>query len=592
MIKKAIYTCCLLLCIYTRSDAQSFLLTLRGETDSFQKLTSIPQTFTSFIDCHESLKKAQLDLYKKGYLTASIDSLTWDETRASASVTTGAKFIWALLKNKNIPAALLASSHFDEVNYFNTPVDIKKIYPVFEKIIRYFEDNGYPFADVYLDSVLITNHTLSALLALDKGPLTKIDTIILNEDANISKQYLMHYLGLKQGMLYNETKIRNISKRLKELSFLQESAPWRIEFNVTGTTLKLFIRNKSANRADVLIGLLPNNSERQGKLLLTGDVKLAFVNAVGYGENLSVNWQNLQYQSPRYDIEVQWPYLFNTPVGVSGKFNFYKKDTTFKNVNGELGLIYQFSANQQLKLYYELASSRVSNINIPMLINTRRLPESGDITYRTFGLEGQRSDVDYKPNPRKGYRVQVNAGISFRNVLKNTTVESTIDPVLNESFAYLYDSIRLKSFKYTIRGQGSYFIPLAKRLVLASTCYAGLMYSSDALYKNELFQIGGYRLLRGFDEGSMFINAYSVLSVEPRYLLSQNSYFFLFGDLGYTQATYHTTDRSDMPYSTGLGMVFETKAGLFNISYAVGGRQEQPFQFKSSKVHFGYVSYF
>jgi hypothetical protein len=41
-----------------------------------------------------------------------------------------------------------------------------------------------------------------------------------------------------------------------------------------------------------------------------------------------------------------------------------------------------------------------------------------------------------------------------------------------------------------------------------------------------------------------------------------------------------------------MGMTFETRAGLFNLSYALGGRQQQGFQFRSSKVHFGYLSYF
>lgn len=592
MIKKIGLVGCFLLSICFKMEAQLLHLTLRGETTLFFSLTQVPQTFNSFIDCNEALKSAHLALYKQGYLTASIDSLRWDDTSASAFVTIGKKFTWATLKNKNIPSSLLTQAQFDEKEYFNKPVEIKKLIPVFEKVIRSVEDNGYPFASVFLDSVEIQSNQVNALLTLDKGPLIHIDTIIVNEDANISKQYLMQYLGLKQGMLYNESTIRDISKRIRELPFLQEAAPWRIEFNVAETKLSLYVKTKSANRADVLIGLLPNNAERAGKFLLTGDVKLAFINALGYGENLTINWQNLQYQSPRYDIDFQLPYLLHTPIGVTGKFNFYKKDTTFKNVNGELGLIYQFSANQQLKLYYELASSRVLNINIPLLIATRRLPELGDVTCRSFGLETQRSHVDYKPNPRKGYRFNLNASIAFRNILKNTTVESTLDPVSNMPFSYLYDSLQTTSFKYTIKGQGSYFIPLAKRLVVASTCHAAITYSSHPLYKNELFQIGGYRLLRGFDEGSLYVNAYSVLSIEPRYLLSLNSYFFMFGDLGVIHANYHTINKTEIPYSVGLGMTFETKAGLFNISYALGAKQHESFQFKSSKIHFGYVNYF
>ena len=592
VIKKYLYSCCILLLLFVETKAQNFSLELKGEKDSFLKLTNLPLRYLSFVDCRERLVNAQQDLFKKGYFEASIDSLTWNDSSARAYVIVGRKFIWASLKNKNIPVSLLTQSRFDERDYFNKQVDVKKLTPVFEKVIRYFEDNGYPFASIGLDSVRINGDQISGVLNLDKGPLRHIDTVILNEDAKISKQFLMQYLGLKQGMLYNESKIKNISTRIRELSFLQESIPWRIEFNVAETKLYLYVKSKQANRADILIGLLPNNEERQGKFLLTGDVKLAFANALGFGESLLINWQNLQYQSPRYNIELQVPYLLNTPIGVSGKFDFYKKDTTFKNVNGELGLIYQFSANEMIKVYYELASSRVLYVNIPSLVYTRSLPELGDVTYRTFGVEGSVSRVDYKLNPRKGFRAQVNAGVSFRNFIKNTTVETTIDPILNQPFSYLYDSIKLKSFKYTIKGLASYFMPLAKRIVLASTYSAGLALSSDVLYKNEVFQIGGYRLLRGFDEGSMFVNAYNVLSVEPRYLLSLNSYFFLFGDVAYIQSKYGKTNLSDWPYSVGLGMTFETKAGLFNISYALGARQNQPFQFKSSKIHFGYVNYF
>ena len=572
--------------------AQNFRLQLNGESEIFFSITKTPTVYPSFVECNEALQSARLTLIKEGYIAATFDSLVWSDSNATGNVFVGKIYTWASLKNKNIPSSLLTQSRFDEKDYFNKPIHPEKLFPVFEKVIRYFEDNGYPFAQMKIDSLQIKENTFYGNILLDKGPIRKIDTIIINEDAKISRQYLLQYLGLRQGMLYNETKIKNISTRLRELNFLEESSPWKIEFNIVDTKLYLYVKSKSANRADVLIGLLPNNEERGGKFLLTGDVKLAFVNALGKGENLSINWQNLQYKSPRYNIDFQLPYLLQSPVGVTGKFDFYKKDTSFKNVNGQIGLVYQFNANQSLKLYYELSSSRLLSINTASLIATRALPELGDVTYRTFGLEGQISKVDYKLNPRKGYRAQLNVGISFRNFIKNTSIETTIDPVLNKPFAYLYDSVKLKSYKYTLHGQASYFLPLAKRMVLATTYSGGLTFSSDALYRNEVFQIGGYRLLRGFDEGSMFVNTYQVVSIEPRYLLSLNSYFFIFGDVAYTISKYGLINRQEFPYSVGLGMTFETRAGLFNISYALGARNNQSFQLRSSKVHFGYVSYF
>jgi len=42
----------------------------------------------------------------------------------------------------------------------------------------------------------------------------------------------------------------------------------------------------------------------------------------------------------------------------------------------------------------------------------------------------------------------------------------------------------------------------------------------------------------------------------------------------------------------GAGMAFETKAGVFGISYALGKSTGTPFDFKSAKLHFGFVNEF
>ena len=525
-------------------------------------------------------------------MTHSIDNVAVTDSITSVEVSVGKKYVWASLKNKNIPSWLLTQSHFDEKKYFNTSIEIKKLAPVFEKVIRYFEDNGYPFASLLLDSVQIQDDKVYALLNLEKGPLIKIDTIIINEDVNISHNFVTQYLGIKEGSPYNESKIKNINTRIKELSFLQESYPWRMDFTSTTNTLNLYLKPKSANRADVLIGLQPSTEETGGKFLLTGDIKLAFVNALGQGESLQLNWQNLQYKSPRYNILFSIPYLLGTPVGVSGKFDFYKKDTSFRTINGELGIFYQLNANDRIKVYYELASSRLGSVNIPALISSRKLPNNADVSYKTFGAEVLIQKLDYKLNPRKGYRILINGSVSIRNILKNTTIENTFDPIEGKNFSYLYDTLKLKNYKYNIYTQLQYFVPLSKRLILATMYNAGIAYSTNTLYRNELFQIGGYRLLRGFDEGSIFANHYHVATIEPRYLISLNSYFFVFSDIAYIQSKFADTFIKDTPYSVGFGMAFETKAGVFNISYGVGKNKNQGFELKNSKVHFGYVSVF
>jgi hypothetical protein len=49
---------------------------------------------------------------------------------------------------------------------------------------------------------------------------------------------------------------------------------------------------------------------------------------------------------------------------------------------------------------------------------------------------------------------------------------------------------------------------------------------------------------------------------------------------------------NDKPYGLGAGLNFETKAGIFSFTYAVGSLQDEPLSFKEAKIHFGLVNLF
>jgi outer membrane protein assembly factor BamA len=108
-----------------------------------------------------------------------------------------------------------------------------------------------------------------------------------------------------------------------------------------------------------------------------------------------------------------------------------------------------------------------------------------------------------------------------------------------------------------------------------------------------LFQIGGYKLLRGFSEESIYATQYVVGSVEYRLLLGLRSYLFGFTDGALVKYKYQKINATNNFFSLGLGLAFETKNGLLNVSYAVGKRNDVPFNIReASKIHFGYVSFF
>jgi outer membrane translocation and assembly module TamA len=167
------------------------------------------------------------------------------------------------------------------------------------------------------------------------------------------------------------------------------------------------------------------------------------------------------------------------------------------------------------------------------------------------------------------------------------------DP-LNPNFDFnsLYDSIKLKTYRFKVVATAAHYFPLGKMSTFKATANIGFL-ESPQNFQNELFRIGGYKILRGFDEESIYANQYAVFSGEYRYLLGTNSYFFGFSDLGFTKTKFNAVQYSNSFISGGIGLEFETKFGLLNLSYAVGKRNDVNFDIRnSSKIHFGYINYF
>mgnify|MGYP006200912073 FL=1 len=110
------------------------------------------------------------------------------------------------------------------------------------------------------------------------------------------------------------------------------------------------------------------------KFLITGEANILLKNAIGAGETIGLNWQQLQVKSPRLNLLYQHPFIFNSPFGVDFNFDMFRKDSTFLNVNFQLGARYALSNTQQGKVFIQKFQTIVNGINIPLLLQTRRLP--------------------------------------------------------------------------------------------------------------------------------------------------------------------------------------------------------------------------
>lgn len=148
----------------------------------------------------------------------------------------------------------------------------------------------------------------------------------------------------------------------------------------------------------------------------------------------------------------------------------------------------------------------------------------------------------------------------------------------------------MNTYQFRVSGSAAHYFPITKQTTFKTGVNAGLLQSGN-YFLNELFQIGGYKLLRGFTEEGEYVSQYVVGTIEYRYLIGVNSNFFAFFDGGWARNPLQAV-RSHSYIGTGLGMAFETKAGIFNLAWAIGKRNDTELNLRQSKVHFGFVNYF
>lgn len=167
-------------------------------------------------------------------------------------------------------------------------------------ILRWCTNNGYPFARVRLDSVLVQTGELSAKLMIDKGPLITIDTMVIRGDAKVTEAYLRNYLSIKTGDPFDESVFRKISVRIHEIPFLNEGRSPEIEFTRTTARPVLYLQNRKASQVNGVVGVQPDNGG-SGKVYVTGDVRLRLHNSFGKAELLDLNWSNPMPKSQTQD---------------------------------------------------------------------------------------------------------------------------------------------------------------------------------------------------------------------------------------------------------------------------------------------------
>ncbi len=523
-----------------------------------------------------------------GYPLASIDSFFVNNGIYFIKLFVGDHYKLVYLNKGNVDDAAIEETGVLK-SFKGSNLKIHEVKIIQQKLLTYYENHGYPFAKISLDSIRFEKNAMYAVLNVDKSIEYKIDSIRISGNAKINNAYIQQYLGIANGSLYSSAKLAQVDKKIADNGFVSSIQPSEIIMLGSGSILHLFLKSKKTSQVNFLVGFLPDPLN-DGKIQLTGDVNLDLKNTMGSGERILFKWQQLQRKSPRLNLGFNIPYILKSPFGADFLFDLYKKDSSYLQVNGQLGIQYNISAEKTGKLFVQMQSTNLLSgaIDTNKIKFSKKLPDIIDVKSVNVGLEYSFIKTNYKFNPVKGFDIHTTILTGIKKLKPNNDIISITEPGFN--FASLYDSLGKKNYQIRFRNVTIKYFPLGKQSTLKAAINSGI-YLSPEIFRNELFRIGGFNVLRGFDEESIYADKYLVSTAEFRYLTGLNSYLFGFVDYGIIRNKIIKTSNNFI--GSGIGIVLETKLGILNVSYAVGKRNDVPFNLReASKLHFGYVNYF
>lgn len=524
-----------------------------NRTDSNSK-KELFGTATDKNDLNNQLQQLANSLVNRGYFLQKTDSIIETDDNYLVYYDPGIYYEEIRIK---IPAkynSLLKGTDLDprQKNYLD--IRSNELEWKMKSTAEQIETKGYTFVTLQLTSITFNNTTAMADLLIQINESRKIDKVVVKGYEGFPKNFIPHALGLKPGQTFSKSSLEKANQVVESLSFANLTKPAEALFTNDSTLIYLTIEKKKSNYFDGILGFA--SDPVTDELSFNGYLDLGLENIFNAGESIQLFWKSNGQQRQRFSLSVRTPYIFGTTMIPSLNFELYRQDSTFSNTSFKADLSYKLHINHTVGALIRLETSTdldsgASNIS--------------SFSNRFFGLQytGRLYQTHFVFPEKASLALEVSTGNRETDNFKDDQSRGELKT------HYLY------SFNQH------------HHLFLQN--HSGILLSQNYL-TNELFRIGGINNLRGVNEESIFASAYSIFNLEYRYATLQNSYLFSITDLGFTDN--RVSDQTSTITSLGLGYSFMTKVGRFQLSYAVGKFDSNPFDWNNSKIHVKIISLF
>lgn len=417
------------------------------------------------------------------------------------------------------------------------------------------ERNGYPLAKLQLVNLRKNKNILLADLSFETEKKREVNDIVINGYEKFPEGHKKEIKRRYRSKILNQENLKNIHDDFDQFQFITQTKYPEILFMNDTTKVYVYLEKSKPNRFDGFIGF---GNDDNGDLKVNGYLDLLLVNSLNVGERFNLYWKSDGNDQKTFNVGIELPYIFRSPLGIKAQLNIFKQDSTFQNTQTAIDLGYYFNYNTRLYLGYQSTESNdIQNLSSSTISDFNN-------SFFTSNFEFIKFKKDDYLFPDKTI-VNIKGGIGKREseASKNNQFFASADMRHN---LYLNNKNIVN-----IRSQNFYL-------------------QSEDYITNELYRFGGINSIRGFNENSLQANLFSSILTEYRYILAPSIYIHSIIDFGYFQDK--TTDNDGKLLGLGFGFGLLTKNGLFNIIYANGSTGDQQIKLSNSIVHISFKSKF
>ena len=447
-------------------------------------------------------------------------------------------------------------------------ISVQEVPDFLNQLSKLMAQDFSPFSQLkFTDLKPIEFPVLFAELRAVLIPQRKIDSLVIKGYSEVDPGFLKHKSGLNFPFPFKEETINQAEEILSSSPYVGVQRPSETLFEKEKTTLYMYLEKKVANQVEGILGF--GTDPESQSLKFNGYLNLQLWNNLNKSEQFDLRYKADGNQQERLEIQTGLPYIAQTPFGVQGRFELFRRDSTFTTATTGVQVTYNPFGPWALALgYTSMKSTKGSGVS---------LGENNISNYNQvlWGLEAQLTkERNSILMPRRyGIKLLTEFGSS-----EDTPV--TGNPVLDSKQSFTRQRLNFE-FSYLWNLWPNQFF-----WVNHKTAYL----KGENLRINEFYRFGGTQSLRGFNENLLETSQLHLTQLEYRLSFSDTFYIHHLSDVAF----YRNEIEGNMQhnFSLGLGIALVTRAGILKIQLAQGFGESSDFSRNNTKIHLVFNSQF